>query len=88
MGQMLTRQRPYCCLTDRVIFFYQVFYPVRQWPHRPGFFHFFLKLFSTKTLVAIPQSVRSVFFIDILDWDVNDNTTISQTGSVVWSLTS
>ncbi len=29
----LTHQRPYVCLTDRVIFFYQFFDPVRQWPH-------------------------------------------------------
>ncbi len=28
------------------------------------------------------------FFFDDLDWDVNDHTLVSQTGSVVWSLTS
>ncbi len=28
------------------------------------------------------------FFFDNLDWDVNDHTPVSQTGSVVWSLTS
>ncbi len=87
----LTCQRPYHCLTDRVIFFYQVFDPVRQWPHHSltdRVFFIFLKSFSTKTSVAIPRSVRPVFFKDILDWDVNDHTMVSQTGSVVWSLTS
>ncbi len=38
--------------------------------------------------VAIPLSVRKVFFFDNLDWYVNDHTPVSQTGSVVWSLTS
>ncbi len=40
------------------------------------------------TPVAIPLSVRQSFFFDNLDWDVNDHTSVSQTGSVVWSLTS
>ncbi len=46
--------------------------------HRPGFL----------MPVAIPWSGRLFFFFDILDLDVNDYTTVSQTGSVVWSLTS
>ncbi len=41
------------------------------------------------TPVAIPLSVRPVFFfVDNLDWDVNDHTPVSQIGSVVWSLMS
>ncbi len=37
--------------------------------------------------VAIPRSVRPVFFY-ILDLDINDHTIVSQTRSVVWSLMS
>ncbi len=44
----LTHQRPYHCLTDRVIFFYQVFDSVRQWPHHgltdQSFFNHFFDL--------------------------------------------
>ncbi len=37
----------------------------------------------------MPLSVRpGFFFFGNLDWDVNDHTPVSQTGSVVWSLTS
>ncbi len=47
--QELTHQKPYDCLTDRVIFFYQAFDPVRQWPHHGPtdrfFFYFFSKSF-------------------------------------------
>ncbi len=44
------RQWPYRCLTDRIIFFNQVFDPVCQWPYQvsqTGFFHFFKNTFST-----------------------------------------
>ncbi len=83
----LTHQRPYRCLTDRVIFFYQVFDLVHQWPHHglaDRFFFIFFKVVSGHTMVC-----QTGFFLkDILDWDVNDHTTASQTGSIVWSLTS
>ncbi len=43
---MLTRQWPYPCLTDRIIFFQSGFRPCTpvtiSWFHRPDFFHFFL----------------------------------------------
>ncbi len=39
------------------------------------------------TPVAIPLSVRPGRGFDNLDWDVNDHTPVSQTASVVWSLT-
>ncbi len=62
---LLTRQRPYRCLTDRVIFFYQVFDPVCQWPHHgltdQVFFIFFLKV--------------------VFDQDVSGHTTVCQTGN-------
>ncbi len=65
---------------------------------RPGFFKNIFCTWTSKAIsqshrpffltpVAIPRSVRPVFF-DILDFDINDHTTVSQTGSVVWSLTS
>ncbi len=42
---ILTRQMPYRCLTDRVIFFLSGFWPgppvATPQSHRPGFFHFF-----------------------------------------------
>ncbi len=71
------------------------------WSVRPRYF--FSDAFCTRSSKAIPRSHRpgffntsghttvcqtKVFFFDILDLDVNDHTTVSQTGPVVWSLTS
>ncbi len=49
------------------------------WSLRPGFF------FNASGHTTICQTG---FFFDILDLVVNDHTTVSQTGSVVWSVTS
>ncbi len=89
-GVLLTRQRPYCCLTDQVIFFYQVFDPVHQWPHHSltdrGFF-IFLESVSTSQWPYHGLSDWG-YFKDILDRYINDHTTVSQTGSVVGALMS
>ncbi len=89
----LTRQRLYRCLTDWVIFFYQVFWPSLPVATHHCFtdrvFFIFLKKSFWPILQWSYHSLSDRFFLeDILDWDVNDHTTVSQTGSVVWSLTS
>ncbi len=66
-----------------VVFFLSQFASERQRPY-----HGFIDLVFL-TPVAIPLSVRPrFFFFDNLDWDVNDHTPVSQTGSMVWSLKS
>ncbi len=64
MISYLTRQKPYHCLTDQVIFFLSGFWPgppvARPRSHRLGFFIFFLK--------------------DVFDQDVSGHTTVCKTG--------
>ncbi len=65
------------------VFFLSQFASERQKPYHSLTDRGFL------TAVAIPLAVRpSFFFFDNFDWDVNDHTPVSQTGSVVWSLMS
>ncbi len=60
----LTHQWPYHCLTDRVIFFNQVFDPVCQWPYQ-GLTDRILFIFFPKTFSTL---------------NVSDHSTVLQTG--------
>ncbi len=63
-GRCLTHQWPYHCLTDRVIFFNQVFDPVHQWPSHSltdRVFSFFSNKFSTLNVsdhTTVPDCLR------------------------------
>ncbi len=61
----LTHPRPYHCLTDRLLFFYQVFDPVHQW-----LYHGLTGLVFSIFFFSNPFS----------SLNVSDHTTVSQTG--------
>ncbi len=88
----LTRQKPYDCLTDRVIFFQLGFWPgppvATPRSHRPVFFIFFLSRFGLKRQWPYHGLSDPVFFsktfYTILHLDINDHTTVCET--VEWLL--
>ncbi len=87
---ILTRQRPYHCLTDWVIFFIR-FLTRSTSGHttvsQTRFFHFFKSYFRPRCQWPY-HGLSDQFFFDILDKDINDHTMVLQTRSLVWSLTS
>ncbi len=77
---MLTRQRPYHYLTDRVIFLSIRFFTLSASGHtmvsQTGFFHFFFFFFKVvfdQDISGHTMVCQTGFFKkDILDWDIND----------------